>query len=276
MASSATAASLRPSLGAAAAAFRLTSSSSSPASRICPSILLLQTSSFSTSSPLSKRHTYPGARSNKDMSKNRGQSALRRTGLRWRLSMSDEPLPKPRSRDELPPVEVDPDHGLWDFFPNRETVAAAPEDDMKHGRAWMVEELRGKSWEDLHRLWWVCVKERNRIATGSWERERGKMGFGKSEAQTRDREVRNTMRGIKHVLTERFYAWEDAVKLAENDPEVDLSGKGRVFTPTEYLEEEGAVETKAEEEVVGSREAVEAEAVVVPPGEKAQGEAARI
>lgn len=103
--------------------------------------------------------------------------------------MSDDPLPKPRSREELPPVEVDPDHGLWDFFPNRETVAASPEDDMKHGRGWMVEELRGKSWEDLHRLWWVCVKERNRIATGAWERERGKMGFGKSEAQGRDREV---------------------------------------------------------------------------------------
>ncbi|KAK4181898.1 mitochondrial 39-S ribosomal protein L47 (MRP-L47)-domain-containing protein [Triangularia setosa] len=270
MASSA--ASFRPSMGAAFT--RLTSNPSSR--RIRPS--LTQIASLSTTAPLLKRHTYPGARSNKDMSKSRGQSALRRTGLRWRLSVSDEPLPKPKSRDELPPVEVDPDHGLWDFFPNRETVAAAPEDDMKHGRAWMVEELRSKSWEDLHKLWWVCVKERNRIATGAWERERGKMGFGKSEAQGRDREVRVTMRGIKHVLTERFYAWEDAVKMAENDPEIDLSGKGRPFTPKEYLEEEGVEDVKAEEEkeVVDVRGPIEGEGAAIPSEGKAQGEAARL
>ncbi|KAK4655646.1 54S ribosomal protein L4 mitochondrial [Podospora pseudocomata] len=272
MATAATSA-VRPSLGAA---FRLTPSPSSV--RISHQLLSL-TRPMSTTAPLLKRHTYPGARSNKDMSKSRGQSALRRTGLRWRLSMSDDPLPKPRSREELPPVEVDPDHGLWDFFPNRETVAASPEDDMKHGRGWMVEELRGKSWEDLHRLWWVCVKERNRIATGAWERERGKMGFGKSEAQGRDREVRVTMRGIKHVLTERFYAWEDAVKLAESDPEVDLSGKGRAFTPREFLEEEEAAEAKVvdylvEEEVAEVK--AEEKAQVPPPETNVQGEAARL
>jgi len=48
------------------------------------------------------------------------------------------------------------------------------------------------------------------------------------------------MRAIKHTLTERFYAWEDAVELAKDDPEVDLSGQGPAFTPKEYLEEEGA------------------------------------
>ena len=46
------------------------------------------------------------------------------------------------------------------------------------------------------------------------------------------------MRAIKHALTERFYTWEDAVKLAKEDPEVDLSGNGTPFTPMEYLEEE--------------------------------------
>jgi large subunit ribosomal protein L47 len=46
------------------------------------------------------------------------------------------------------------------------------------------------------------------------------------------------MRAIRHVLTERFYLWEDAVKLAKNDPEVNLSGDGPAFTPKDYLEEE--------------------------------------
>lgn len=46
------------------------------------------------------------------------------------------------------------------------------------------------------------------------------------------------MRGIKHTLTERFYAWEDAFELAKTDPEVDLSGAGPAFQPSAYLEED--------------------------------------
>lgn len=35
-------------------------------------------------------------------------------------------------------------------------------------------------------------------------------------------QIKTTMRGIKHVLTERWYAWEDARILAETDPSVNL------------------------------------------------------
>ena len=54
------------------------------------------------------------------------------------------------------------------------------------GRPWSVQELRNKSWEDLHKLWWVCVKERNRIATSNLERSRLKAGFGDHESNQRD------------------------------------------------------------------------------------------
>lgn len=59
-------------------------------------------------------------------------------------------------------------------------------DDLLSGRPWSVQELRNKSWEDLHKLWWVCVKERNRIATSNLERSRLKAGFGDHEANQRD------------------------------------------------------------------------------------------
>lgn len=60
---------------------------------------------------------------------------------------------------------------------------------VKPGRPWAIQELREKSWEDLHKLWWACVKERNRIATSNMERQRLKAGFGDHEANERDRVV---------------------------------------------------------------------------------------
>ena len=187
-------ASIRPTVGAAFHSCRVVASSSF-AHGLMPLLARGVTSSrihaagLSTTASLLKRHKYPGARDNKDHNKHRGESPIRRTGTRWRLSMSDEPLPKPVKPEDLAPYETDPNHGLWDFFPNRVTVASPPEEDAKHGRGWMVEELRSKSWDDLHKLWWVCVKERNRIATASFERKRSDLGFGDAEASARDNEV---------------------------------------------------------------------------------------
>lgn len=58
------------------------------------------------------------------------------------------------------------------------------------------------------------------------------------------------MRSIKHVLTERQYAWEDAVDLAHQDPEIDMSGQGPLFTPSSYLDapEEASPEAASPEE----------------------------
>ena len=61
------------------------------------------------------------------------------------------------------------------------------------------------------------------------------------------------MARIKHVLTERFYVWEDAVDLAQSDPEIDLSGNGPAFRPAAYLEEEPAAAIEGGVAVAESR-----------------------
>ncbi|KAL5316416.1 hypothetical protein ACEPPN_015463 [Leptodophora sp. 'Broadleaf-Isolate-01'] len=202
-----------------------------PPTFLLPSLLapIQQTSSFSsTTSTL-----YP-----RDMNRERGVSTMRRSGLRQPNSVSKTELPKPvLDATKRSKVAVDPDHGLWQFFHSKDKPMNTPEEDAAHGRPWTPEELRGKSWEDLHSLWWVCAKERNRIATEAQERKRVEAGYGDSEGRMRDRMVRLTQRAIKQVLTERYYSWQQAEFLAKDDPEIDLSGNGPVYNPMEFEEE---------------------------------------
>ena len=57
------------------------------------------------------------------------------------------------------------------------------------GRAWTIDELRHKSWDDLHALWWVCLKDMNRTLTSKIEAERVKAGYGEFEADERIKTV---------------------------------------------------------------------------------------
>ncbi|KTW30010.1 mitochondrial 54S ribosomal protein YmL4 [Pneumocystis jirovecii RU7] len=119
--------------------------------------------------------------------------------------------------------KINPNHGLWGFFrdsedsPSKKEVLSTPKNDMKHGRAWMASELRLKSFEDLHRLWYLCLKERNIIATQKHERRRLRIFTGIEESMKRDRQVRLTMARLKFVLNERIRAWKEARDLAKKD-----------------------------------------------------------
>ncbi|CZT03771.1 hypothetical protein WAI453_009038 [Rhynchosporium graminicola] len=198
-----------------------------------------QTSSFSSSPSI----LYP-----RDMNRQRGVSTIRRTGLPQPLSVSSTKLPRPVTVDDrLSKVEVDEDHGLYQFFHSKEKPMNTPEEDAERGRAWTPSDLREKSWEDLHSLWWVCAKERNCIATEAYERKRLEAGYGDVESRARDRIVRWTQRAIKQVLTERYYSWQLAEQLAKTDPEIDLSGNGPLYNPKLFEEEYEAEESFEEE-----------------------------
>ncbi|EEY18268.1 50S ribosomal protein L4 [Verticillium alfalfae VaMs.102] len=192
---------LRPSIGRLATRVTIT-----PTRAVTAQFLSSTAAPFSTSTAQCKRKT-------RDNNRLRGVSALRRTGPREPLSVSWDELPKPV--DFKPRIDTDADHGLWGFFSAEGKLMNQPKEDEAHGRAWTVKELREKGWEDLHALWWSCCRERNRIAT-----------------PTRSASAPQTMQGIKHVLTERYYLWEDARELAKTDPEIDLSGNGEAYQPS--------------------------------------------
>eukprot|EP00879_Flechtneria_rotunda_P005946 GHRR01006252.1.p1 GENE.GHRR01006252.1~~GHRR01006252.1.p1 ORF type:complete len:148 (+),score=34.96 GHRR01006252.1:574-1017(+) len=108
-----------------------------------------------------------------------------------------------------------PTGNLRDFLDN-----AIDKQNGAHGRAWLAKELRNKSWDDLHKLWYVCLKERNMLLTQmNWEESKAR----KSQRQNdmgemytkRYRHVKLTMNRIKQVLSERACHEADAVKAAD-------------------------------------------------------------
>ena len=109
---------------------------STPTSMQSPPLFLMP--SFVCTAPYTPTAQFSSSESRcrrtKDNNKARGVSGLRRTGLKYPLSMSKEPLPQPvldpakRSK-----VNVDPNHGLWGFFNKRRTALTKPEDEAAHG-----------------------------------------------------------------------------------------------------------------------------------------------
>lgn len=219
MASASTSRILRPSL--------VSSQHSAVISFSVPSIRCAR---FSTSPTLLK----------KDNNSNRGVSAVRQTGLRPRQTLSvkqkdfaNQQLPTPVKIKEKPTGTQD--HGLWDFFKDQKLLST-PTEHAQHGREWTMGELRSKDWDSLHQLWWVCVKERNRLATEKLERARLKALYGDFESKRRDEVVQKTMKAIIETLAERTQAYEKARALASSDPSIDLSRTdGPQYTQLPYV-----------------------------------------
>ncbi|CAK7348561.1 unnamed protein product [Dovyalis caffra] len=99
---------------------------------------------------------------------------------------------------------------LEDFF---EADRSLDEDKpIVYGRSWKASELRLKSWDSLHKLWYVLLKEKNMLMTQRQMLHAQNLRFPNPERLPK---VRKSMCRIKHVLTERAIEEPDPRRSAE-------------------------------------------------------------
>ncbi|NWU76737.1 RM47 protein, partial [Onychorhynchus coronatus] len=88
------------------------------------------------------------------------------------------------------------------------------------GDAWNIKQLRGKSSEDLHKLWYVLLKERNMLLTLQQEAKRQLKPMPSPE---RLEKVEESMKNIDLVVKER----EVALRLLQTGHEKPVPGEWR-------------------------------------------------
>jgi len=90
---------------------------------------------------------------------------------------------------------------LMEFF---DTKKHWGERDVKVGRAWKIDELRLKSNEDLHKLWYVLLKEKNMLLTMEHDAKEECRPFANPE---RIDKVEESMNHLEEVVKERNRAY---------------------------------------------------------------------
>eukprot|EP01059_Diplonema_ambulator_P032682 TRINITY_DN6531_c0_g1_i1.p1 TRINITY_DN6531_c0_g1~~TRINITY_DN6531_c0_g1_i1.p1 ORF type:complete len:415 (+),score=115.54 TRINITY_DN6531_c0_g1_i1:48-1292(+) len=85
------------------------------------------------------------------------------------------------------------------------------------GRAWGVEELESKGYEDLRRIWFLCLKERNQLKSLELFYQHQAETFGDFPHPDRLNRVETTMRRLKQVVSDRHtvstrVAWKEFIR----------------------------------------------------------------
>ncbi|ORX72790.1 MRP-L47-domain-containing protein [Linderina pennispora] len=131
--------------------------------------------------------------------------------------------------------------GLEEFFEKGQRLPVKQD---PTGRAWAASELRQKSWEDLQKLWYVVLKERNVLASQVEEAARLKIPPQFFSNRSRIIKCKKTMARIKTVLNERRLAWEKTEQ-AKEEAERQMRMKIRAARIGEKKPEAVAAETAA-------------------------------
>ncbi|SCV02636.1 LAMI_0H01398g1_1 [Lachancea mirantina] len=140
-------------------------------------------------------------------------------------------------------VQVPDDHPLWQFFADKKYMRKFDELDTD-SRPWTVAELRRKSFDDLHSLWYTCLKERNVLAREN-HLLRNDIGSNQEIYETVAEKIRTTMWRIRHVLSERDHAFDKAQKDFDKYREGFLQDFEQEFLATPASEDQQAFEKLA-------------------------------
>jgi large subunit ribosomal protein L47 len=111
------------------------------------------------------------------------------------------------------------------------------------GRAWSSDELRCKSFEDLHRLWFVLLREVNLLATQRAEARRHQQRW---VSLGRLQKCRLSMARLKGVLTERFHLFKTAASMVKGRPSLLSGDPGEAKTLIPPLNSSPPVKTEAQ------------------------------
>ncbi|KAF7202344.1 large ribosomal subunit protein uL29m [Nothobranchius furzeri] len=107
--------------------------------------------------------------------------------------------------------------GLEEFFDLPENWG---ESTVKSGAPWTAKQLRTKNSEDLHKLWYVLLKERNMLLTLEQEARRQRLQMPSPE---RLRKIERSMTRLETVVNER----ETALRLLQTGQEKSRPGAWR-------------------------------------------------
>lgn len=115
--------------------------------------------------------------------------------------------------------DVSPDHPLWAFFREgnkTENILRELKDWVTDSRPWSMAELRLKSFDDLHRLWYLNAQQRNILATEKRVANELLNGNTNHYDDLDDNHLMVQKR-IKQVLLERQVAYERAQLLPQDE-----------------------------------------------------------
>ncbi|XP_076253935.1 mitochondrial ribosomal protein L47 [Rhynchophorus ferrugineus] len=94
-----------------------------------------------------------------------------------------------------------PNYDLMEFFDDPKNWGS---NEVKSGRSWQKDEMRLKSNEDLHKLWYILLKERNMLLTMEEEAKNETMLFPSPERLDK---VEESMENLEAVVRERNKAY---------------------------------------------------------------------
>lgn len=146
--------------------------------------------------------------------------------------------------EPIPPIvsnlSCPDDHPLWQFFSDKKYMRKPDELDTL-SRPWSIAELRRKSFDDLHSLWYTCLKERNILAREN-HLLKNDMESRQDIFEQVSENIRTTMWRIRHTLSERDWAFRLANDDFENHKEEFIKEFEKEFLEAPSTEDDESFE----------------------------------